>query len=191
MRPPAGKEQRPRYARGVPPAFRAATLAAAFVLALAGCTWPGPAAPPADQGSTLEVTFVADGDTLTGVDAQGNRTRVRLLGIDAPEVARDGGASECGAERSADALHDLVDGRTVTLTPDPVADAEDRFGRVLAYVTLEGRDVALAQVAAGMAEAWYPSSEPQPTRFSDYRRAEKTARAARTGLWGECSRVGR
>lgn len=176
----------------------AAPLLVALALLLAGCTWPPtlplPAAgtsPSPAPGTTLQVVFVADGDTLTGIDAEGNRTRVRLLGIDAPEVARDGGESECGAVRSADALHGRVHGRTVTLTADPVADAEDRFGRVLAYVTLDGRDVALDQVEAGLAEAWYPSSEPQPMRYPDYRRAEQAARAAGTGLWADCARVGR
>lgn len=176
----------------------AAPLLVALALLLAGCTWPptlplsAAATPPSPApGTTLQVVFVADGDTLTGVDAEGNRTRVRLLGIDAPEVARDGGESQCGAERSADALHDRVHGRTVTLTADPVADAEDRFGRVLAYVTFEGRDVALEQVEAGLAEAWYPASEPRPTRYAEYRRAEQAARAAGTGLWADCARVGR
>lgn len=79
----------------------------------------------------------------------------------------------------------------MSLTPDPVADSVDRFGRQLAYVSVDGRDVALLLVQEGMAEAWYPASEPQPTRYSAYRVAESAAKAAHTGLWAVCDSMGR
>lgn len=171
--------------------MRALTTVAAMVV-LAGCTWPGAvpstAAAPAES---LRVVSISDGDTFTAVTADGERVRIRLLGIDAPEAARDGQPAECGAEQATGALRRLIAGRSVSVALDPVADPVDRFGRRLAYVSVDGRDVALALVAEGMAEAWYPASEPQPTRYGDYRAAERTARAANTGLWGLCQTVGR
>lgn len=167
-------------------------VAGLVLFTLASCTWPGPATstdgPPL---STLAVASVADGDTFTGVDEDGRRVRVRLLGIDAPEVSHDGVEAECGAELAAAALRGLLSGRTVTVTGDPVADPTDRFGRVLGYVTLDGRDVARTLVETGMAAAWYPSGEPRPTRFADYRRAEQAAISAGVGLWSDCPTVGR
>lgn len=167
-----------------------ALIAVAAMVMVAGCTWPG--APPATaSGEAMRVTSVSDGDTFTAVAADGERVRIRLLGIDAPENARDGQPAECGAEQATGALRRLIAGQPVSVALDPVADPVDRFGRRLAYVSVEGRDVALALVADGMAEAWYPASEPQPTRYGDYRAAERTARAANIGLWGLCETVGR
>lgn len=169
-----------------------ALITVAAMVGLAGCTWPG-----ADPSSvtavaeTVQVTSVSDGDTFTAVTADGERVRIRLLGIDAPETARDGQPAECGAKQAADELRSLIAGRSVTVTSDPVGDEVDRFGRRLAYVTVDGRDVALALTHAGMAEAWYPASAPEPTRYGDYRKAERTARAANTGLWATCATVGR
>lgn len=139
----------------------------------------------------MRAASISDGDTFTAVTADGERVRIRLSGIDAPENAHDGQPAECGAEQAAEALRRLVAGRPVSVASDPVADPLDRFGRRLAYVSVDGRDVALALVADGMAEAWYPTREPQPTRYGDYRAAERAARAANTGLWATCPSVGR
>ena len=160
---------------------------------LAGCTWPGQAASTSSTAApeTMQAVFVADGDTFTALDAQGQNVRVRLLGIDAPEAAHDGQPAQCGAANATDALRRLIAGRTVSVTNDVVADPVDRYGRRLAYIRVDGRDVALTLVQAGMAEAWYPASEPQPTHYPDYRAAERTARSANTWLWGLCETVGR
>lgn len=162
-------------------------------LLLSGCTWPsassGPT--PVQAPGLLRLVSVADGDTFTVADADGTRTRIRLLGIDAPEAARDGVPADCGAREATDALRGLVAGAALTVTGDPVSDETDRFGRRLAYVTADGEDVALALVTAGMAEAWYPAGEPRPTRFGEYQGAEADARAARSGLWATCEGVGR
>lgn len=162
-------------------------------ITLAGCTGgPGTAtaAGPDAPARTVRVTSVADGDTFAGVDAAGT-VRVRLLGIDAPERAAEAEPAECGADQATAALRGLVAGRTVSVTADRVADETDRFGRLLAYVTVDGKDVGLTLVEAGMAAAWYPASEPEPTRFAGYERAERTARSGRVGLWAACPEVGR
>ena len=169
-----------------------AVITGAAIVVLAGCTWPGAALPSVTvSADTVQVTSVSDGDTFTAVSADGERVRIRLLGIDAPEAARDGQPAECGAEQAAEVLRGLIAGRPVSVAFDPVADPVDRFGRQLAYVTVDGRDVALALVQQGMAEAWYPASEPEPTRYGDYWAAQRAARAANTGLWARCETVGR
>jgi len=159
----------------------------------AGCTWPpaGSGAAPNPPPGTLRVSSVADGDTFTGVADSGRRTRVRLLGIDAPEASRDGEPGGCGADRATAELGRLIAGRTVALTADPVADGSGRYGRLLAYATVDDQDVALALLEAGMAGAWYPSGEPRPTRYPQYLLAELRARASGAGLWASCSSVGR
>ena len=169
-----------------------AVISVAAMVVLSGCTWPG-AAPSTVTATAamMRVTSVSDGDTFTAVSAEGERVRIRLLGIDAPEAARDGQPAQCGADQATEAMQRLIAGRSVGVTSDPAADSVDRFGRQLAYVSVDGRDVALALVQQGMAEAWYPASEPEPTRYAAYRAAGRGANAANTGLWAVCDSVGR
>lgn len=72
---------------------------------------------PADKAAPptglVRVERVVDGDTLV-VDVQGQRERVRVLGIDAPEVGRDGHPG-CGALEATQRLRALVEHRDVAL----------------------------------------------------------------------------
>ena len=154
---------------------------------LTGCT--PTATEPAPE--LVEVTRVADGDTLTVAYPSGRTTRVRLLGIDAPEISHDGHESECGADAARKALQDLVLRRGVTLTADPQTDSVDRFGRRLAYVDLDGIDVGRHQIQGGYAEAWYPRSEPRPERHANYLQAQRAAQESRVGAWASCRTLGR
>lgn len=114
---------------------------------------------------------VIDGDTL-----EIGETRVRLHGIDAPEMGqpcRDGGdVRDCG-RWAAEALRARVEGRVLRCE----ARDRDRYGRVVARCEADGEDVAAALVRAGLAFAY--------RRYSmDYVEAEKRARAAGRGLHG-------
>lgn len=61
---------------------------------------------------------------------------------------------------------------------------KDRYGRTLGRVNLDGRDIGLQMVQAGM--AWhfkrYESSQPPDERVA-YANAEVEARKTKTGLW--------
>lgn len=107
-----------------------------------------------------------DGDSLT-LGAE----RVRLKGIDAPELAQlcvvDGREYPCG-RRSLDALAATIDGRAVSCE----GWERDRYGRLLAVCSAGGVDLNRAQVASGWAVA-----------YGSYRAEEATARAAGSGIW--------
>ena len=138
---------------------------------------------------TGTVEKVNDGDTLDVRTADGLH-RVRLVGIDAPELAH-GSPAQCGAQASKVALRTLAQGKEVTVVPDQVGDVSDRFGRRLAYVELAGTDLGLSQVALGYAEAWAPASAAVPSRLLTYSKASTTARAAKVGNWAACPAQGR
>jgi micrococcal nuclease len=74
-------------------------------------------------------------------------------------------------------------GRTVSLTYDQVCD--DRYGRPLAYVRVDGADVGELLVARGYACVLHipPAGDD---RAAAYRSLEDQARQARRGLWGAC-----
>jgi endonuclease YncB( thermonuclease family) len=97
--------------------------------------------------------------------------RIRLEGIDAPELAqscmRDGRDYACGL-RSREALGALVKGEDVSCQSNGV----DRYGRILGYCTVADQDIASAMVRHGWAIG-----------YGGYRWDEAGARRERLGLW--------
>jgi endonuclease YncB( thermonuclease family) len=91
-------------------------------------------APPRDAA----VACTVDGDTFD-LDLCGGGERVRMLGIDAPEISHDDGPSDCFGDAASTELNRLLTGRRVSLSFD--ASCEGAFGRTLAYVWLTGDDL--------------------------------------------------
>jgi len=117
-----------------------------------------------------KVVSVHDGDTLRVLDRDNVETKVRLLGIDAPETGQAFGT------KSRDALATMVKGRAVEL----VGSEKDRYGRTLATVMVDGLDANLELVPQSL--AWHF------TRYSKDKRlaaAEREAKAAKRGLWAD------
>ncbi len=129
-----------------------------------------------EAGLTGRVVSVADGDTVTVLDAQQRQHRVRLKAIDAPEKGQP------FAERSREHLAALVAGRMVRIE----AGGEDRYGRTVGRIVVDGRDVNLAQLEAGMAWHYKAYEREQPLdERRRYAEAERDAREAGWGLWAE------
>ncbi|MDN5654810.1 MAG: thermonuclease family protein [Kocuria sp.] len=143
---------------------------------------------PVSTADGYAIAYVIDGDTLEVTDPDGATQRVRLLGINTPEVAHEGQAAQCGGEEASMQLAELLpEGTAVQLVTDARADAEDRYGRLLRYVETEnGTDAGRALITEGYAYAWAPSSEPEPERMGDYEDSTAAARTAGTGSWSTC-----
>lgn len=117
------------------------------------------------------VSKVADGDTITLVDAQRKKYKVRLFGIDSPE------SDQPYYHAAKDALSKLVDGKSVGVD---VKDT-DKYGRVVGTVFVNGRNVNLEMVKLGYAW-WYEYYAPLN---GDLREAQQHARAYQNGLWAD------
>ncbi len=120
------------------------------------------------------VVRVSDGDTITIVDAERRRYRVRLAGIDAPERRQAYG------KVSKQHLASQVFGRSVIVD----WHKEDRYGRLVGKVSIDANDAGLGQLKAGM--AWHYKQYANEQSSSDqraYAAAEVDARRARVGLW--------
>lgn len=154
-----------------------------LVALMSGCQGSAAPNPIKDPVSTHRVI---DGDTLDVVDAAGNRERVRILGIDAPELGRDGRQAECYASEAKSRVSVLLRRRPVTLTVDPGQPTHDRYDRVLAYVTVDGRDLGEQLLSEGFVRQYHRENQPPPARDASYRRAEQQARMAVRGMWGRC-----
>ncbi|MDF1596142.1 MAG: lamin tail domain-containing protein [Acidimicrobiia bacterium] len=129
---------------------------------------PGP--PAAGQAGV--VVHVGDGDSLV-VEVDGIEEKVRLIGINAPEL------DECFGVESKARLESLVFDRPVVLVAD--VETEDQYGRMLRYVYLDGSLINEDLVAGGFAMA--RSYEPNTSRQGDFDAAEDLARETGRGMW--------
>nr|WP_246289986.1 thermonuclease family protein [Nocardioides marinus] len=111
--------------------------------------------------------------------------RVRLLGIDAPEVAHPPAPAECYADQATDLLEDLVPvDSTVQLVTDSGQPDRDRYDRLLRYVDHDDVDVAQELLARGAARRYDAAQDL--AREDSYSAAAGDAQEAASGLWGSC-----
>ena len=137
------------------------TLIVAAVLGLGA----GPA-----ETMHVRVVGVHDGDTITALTDDKRELKVRLHGLDAPELRQPFGQA---AKR---ALSDLVFGMQVTLH----TTGNDRYGRTLARVTVDDIEVDAQMIVTG--HAWHYTKYDKTAALEA---AERNARAARRGLWAD------
>jgi endonuclease YncB( thermonuclease family) len=127
------------------------------------------------------VRSIIDGDTIDVVTFG----RVRLLGIDAPELGRGYDTSAPFGREARERLAQLTLNRWVTLEQEGVA--LDAYNRHLAYViTGDGLCVNAVLVRDGLARV---SARKPLARLQELQRAEAEAQAFRRGMWGSAPQI--
>ena len=146
--------------------FAGPTGAILAILVLAGAAlltaWLEPAQPP-----IVGQARASDGDSF-----RLGEQRVRLLGLDAPELSQtcekpDGQSWPCG-RAARDRMAQLLRQGTVDCQPEDT----DQYQRLLAYCTVGGADLGAIMVKEGLAisaDSYWPE--------------EQAARQARLGIW--------
>jgi len=124
------------------------------------------------------VVRVVDGDTVDVRLTSGKRERVRLIGIDATE------RGACFSSQASSRAQALALNKPVVLRGDATQDTRDRYGRLLAYVWVSGRDLGYQLIAGGFAKVYVYRDVFQ--RHSAYANAERRAKGSRRGLWKRC-----
>lgn len=147
----------------------------------------GELTPPSTGSSPAEkyysVVKVVDGDTVD-VDIEGKVERLRLIGINTPETVDPRKPVECfGREASAKAK-EWLEGREVSLEPDPSQAERDKYGRLLRYLkTKDGLFYNLEIIRQGYA---YEYTYDVPYKYQqEFKTAQAEARAAGRGLWAD------
>jgi len=154
--------------------LKKALLASAFFIV---CTQVQAACLPSGPHSRVDVDRVLDGDTLVLLDGR----HVRLIGINTPELGRDGRADEPFARAARDSLQRLAAPGT-RLQLYEGRESRDRYGRTLAHlVGADGRLLAESLIAGGLgfAVAIVPNAQLADCLFS----VERRARERRRGIW--------
>jgi micrococcal nuclease len=144
-----------------------------------------PLDPTAARASSLQpasrlqarVAYVLDGDTLILTDQR----HVRLIGINSPEIGRDGVPDQPLSHAARALLERLVSGKTVELKLGH--ETHDHYGRMLAHVNLaDGRSVQELLLSSGLAVR--VAIPPNLGRQQAYAAAEQLARTNKRGIWG-------
>lgn len=169
-------------------AVAAMVMAAGVTWSAGGCEAKGVVpASTASGGEVVERVEVVDGDTVAIEDPQGQRRRVRIIGIDTPEVARDGRPAQCWADEATRGLRELLrQAGEIRLVADRAVGDRDAYGRLLRQVLVDDVDVGEQMLESGHARRY--RATPSASRVSGrYHERERAARTAGRGLWGRCS----
>ena len=164
-------------------AIAAISLVLTLVLPGVAMAQGGAPVPPPD-GEIAIVLDVIDGDTIRVERVDGDVERVRYIGVDTPELARDGSPAEPWAQEATRVNADLIGSDFVMLERD-VSD-RDQFDRLLRYVWVQRPEGWLMingeLVAQGLAEA--RAYEPDIRHNAWLQGLERDAREAGLGMHG-------
>lgn len=141
---------------------------------------PEPTPEPEPDKVLYDVLRVIDGDTIE-VMIQGVKEKVRLIGVDTPESVHPDPDrnTECG-KIASEFTKSRLEGKKVELELD--VQERDKYGRVLAYVYLDGIMFNKTLLKEGMAKvSTYP---PNVKYVEDFLALQQEAREANRGLWG-------
>lgn len=135
--------------------------------------------PPAS--AVAYVIRAVDGDTIE-VDLGGHPEDVRYIGVDTPETVKPDTPVQCFGPQASHFNHALVEHRRVRLVFG--VERRDVYGRLLAYVYLDGHLVNAELIRRGLARTL---TIPPNDRFAGrLKRLEMGAARAGRGLWGAC-----
>ena len=124
-----------------------------------------------------QVAYVHDGDTIHLADGD----KVRIIGINTPEIAHRGSPGEPLGEHARDLLRGKIGGKAIHLEFD--VQHKDHYGRKLAHIyLLNGTNISAWLIEQGAAYA--VSISPNLRYRECYRAAEQIARDEKRGIWG-------
>lgn len=129
------------------------------------------------QTETARVRHVLDGDSFILADGR----PARLIGVNAPELGKDGAPDQPLAKQARNLLSRLIKGQTLTLTHG--RERQDHYGRGLVHARLaDGAGIEEILLREGL--AWAIAIPPNVDRLDRLLKAEAEARAAGRGVWG-------
>ena len=130
-----------------------------------------------------KVVHIIDGDTIDVLVENNKKLRIRLLGIDTPELKQYFG------HESSSYLKKILNGKSVRIISNPDKNkpyTQGYYKRIIGKVLLNGVDINLEMIKKGMAWHFKKYKKNQPLDESrSYNEAESKARKKNIGLWSE------
>ncbi|WP_156160428.1 MULTISPECIES: thermonuclease family protein [unclassified Pseudomonas] len=148
-------------------------MAVLFSLDASAAACPKPSSP-----ETVRVARVVDGDTLKLADGRS----VRLIGVNAPELAHHGRSEEAFAVTAQRRLQQLVAANDGEVGLVAGQQGKDKYGRTLAHAfDGQGNNLESRLLAEGL--GYLVAIAPNTDLTVCQQAAEREARRARLGLW--------
>ncbi|HVB65561.1 MAG TPA: thermonuclease family protein [Nitrolancea sp.] len=150
---------------------------------------PSATSVPHSLTSLIDATVVrvVDGDTII-VDIDGSQERLRLIGMNTPELNKPDGPAECYATEATKRTQELVDAANGRVQLERDVSESDQYGRMLRYVWLVNPDgmqmLNEALVEGGFARA--VTYRPDVKYQSILNREQNDAKNHNLGLWNVC-----
>lgn len=125
---------------------------------------------------TYKVTRIIDGDTYE----LSNGEKVRMIGIDAPELHNHSVKKEPYSDESKAYLESLILNKDVTLKEDQLTKDKDVYGRLLRYTYLNGEDINDEMISNGFADVY---NDYNFSKRNSYNNSAATAKNKSIGMW--------
>jgi micrococcal nuclease len=129
-------------------------------------------------GGRAQVVAVVDGDTIVISGGE----KVRYAGLNTPESRHPDKLPEYCGQEAFEANRRLVAGKTVRL--EYGEQHRDKYGRLLAYVYVDGLFVNAELIRQGYAQV--STYKDNQRHHAEFERLQQHAIAARRGMWGGC-----
>lgn len=135
----------------------------------------------------FSVVKVIDGDTID-VSISGKIERIRLIGVDTPEIVDPRKTIQCFGKEASEKVHKLLDGKKVSLETDLSQGDKDKYSRLLRHVFTEDNiNVAHELILSGFAHEYTYST---PYKYQkEFKEAQQFAEKNQLGLWAPNSCV--
>lgn len=143
--------------------------------------------PDSDIGVRIKIRRIVDGDTIEAMRDDGRVEKVRVFGVNTPElhprpgVPHDTFTAQPFAQEARD--------RTAQLCPEGgdarmVERGRDKYSRLLAHLyTRDGRDVARTLIEKGLGRAYFVEESKKDSLRPIYEAVQSDAKSARKGIW--------
>jgi micrococcal nuclease len=131
------------------------------------------------------VLSIHDGDTMTvQIESQIKKEKIRLLGVDTPEIEFNGKTQGTVAEMARDYLRNLLPLNSVVQIDVPQKGGRDINGRYLGIIIYNGADLNLEMLKAGMGAVYFIFPYDKKTAVT-YMNASETAAVNGVGLFSQ------
>ncbi|MEJ8305898.1 thermonuclease family protein [Saccharibacillus sacchari] len=125
------------------------------------------------------VERTVDGDTFIAILEDGSRERVRMLLLDTPETKKEGTPVQPFGPEASEYTKKLLGGQQVELEFDE--EQRDQYGRMLAYVYLNGEMVNEKLLEQGLARVVV--YQPNDKYIDGFREIQNRAKQQKLGVW--------
>lgn len=123
-----------------------------------------------------------DGDTATFKDESGNKFKTRFLAIDTPESVHPTKEVQAyGKEASTYTCNKLTNAETIEIETDENSDQEDKYGRYLAWIFVDGELLQNELINEGLAKVSYLYGDYKYTEL--LQETETKAKEKKIGIW--------